>query len=216
MYSPLRIGKSQHDLGWLPQACHKRALAGFTLAELLIALAILGVIATFTIPKILVAQQAQQNKAVVKEAIGMVSAAYQQAQLAGVVNSNTRLSDLLPYMNYSKLDTALVVDSIPGWAGDTCSGSRPCIILHNGAVLLIEDTYFNGTNTTNCVQFLIDPNGKQDILTTADGPGKSIQFNMYYDGFITTRGQSKPNSCHSGYCNYGGNPVYDPAWFSWN
>ena len=46
----------------------KRA-SGFTLAELLISLAILGVIATFTIPKVLYSQQDSQKKAVFKEVI---------------------------------------------------------------------------------------------------------------------------------------------------
>lgn len=45
----------------------RRAFSGFTLADLVIALAILGLIATFTIPKIMVVQQAQQKKAIFKE-----------------------------------------------------------------------------------------------------------------------------------------------------
>lgn len=48
---------------------HLPSQPGFTLAELLIALAILGVIATFTIPKILQAQQNQEKHAIYKETI---------------------------------------------------------------------------------------------------------------------------------------------------
>jgi prepilin-type N-terminal cleavage/methylation domain-containing protein len=51
----------------------RRYYSGFTLAELLIALAILGVIATFTIPKLLQSQQNQQKQAVLKETISIVS-----------------------------------------------------------------------------------------------------------------------------------------------
>jgi prepilin-type N-terminal cleavage/methylation domain-containing protein len=54
----------------------KQHSLGFTLAELLIALAILGEIATFTIPKILSSQQNGTNKAKAKEAFSMVSSAY--------------------------------------------------------------------------------------------------------------------------------------------
>ena len=59
--------------------CLKNSKA-FTLSELLIALVILGVIATFAIPKILQSQQAAQQKAVFKEAVAALSqAAYQES-----------------------------------------------------------------------------------------------------------------------------------------
>lgn len=47
-----------------------KTIPGFTLAELLIALGISGVIATFAIPKILAAQTNGKYKAVAKEAAG--------------------------------------------------------------------------------------------------------------------------------------------------
>ena len=54
---------------------------GFTLAELLIALLILGVIATFTIPKILNNQQSSQKKSVFIESIAMLSEITYHARL---------------------------------------------------------------------------------------------------------------------------------------
>ncbi len=48
---------------------------GFTLAELLIALAILGLIATFAIPKLLASQQDTKRRAIMQEAISALSAA---------------------------------------------------------------------------------------------------------------------------------------------
>ena len=45
----------------------RRFPVGFTLAELLVAIGILGVIATFTIPKVLQAQQVDHRKNVFKE-----------------------------------------------------------------------------------------------------------------------------------------------------
>ncbi|HEY9745532.1 MAG TPA: prepilin-type N-terminal cleavage/methylation domain-containing protein [Oculatellaceae cyanobacterium] len=53
-----------------------RHLTGFTLAELLIALSILGLIATFTIPKVLVAQQDMTYRANAKDVAAAISAAY--------------------------------------------------------------------------------------------------------------------------------------------
>jgi prepilin-type N-terminal cleavage/methylation domain-containing protein len=198
--------------------------SGFTLAELLIALAILGELATFTIPKILSAQQHGQNITAAKETIAMVAGAYQAARLAGVVSTTTKASDLSPYMNYVSLDSTTVIDGSPTVASYTCTngGGNPCIRLHNGSILMFRDAGgmgFGGTATTNGIVFMFDPNGKQDIATTADGPGKSIRFVLYYDGGITTVGNVRPNSCWTG----GGAPVcgnypdatLDPSWFSW-
>ena len=64
--------------------------SGFTLAELLIALLILGEISTFTIPKIIYSQQNQKYNAIAKESAAMISAAYQQYQYSG--NSLTTMS----------------------------------------------------------------------------------------------------------------------------
>lgn len=112
----------------------------FTLSELLIALAILGVIATFTIPKILQAQQDQQFNASVKEAIGMVSAAYEVYKTKNPITAGTKMADLTPYMNYVAVDTTTVIDNNYGvpWVSSPC-GTYDCLRLHSGAILLYDD-----------------------------------------------------------------------------
>lgn len=100
---------------------------GFTLAELLIALTILGIIAVFTIPKVLVAQQDAKYKAMGKEFAGMVSGAYQAYKLSNGYNATMQVKDMTPYLNYVKVvtDSSLQADGAPwdgGWT-DTCSGS---------------------------------------------------------------------------------------------
>lgn len=59
----------------------------------MIALAILGVITTFTIPKVLNSQQNGKFKAIAKEDMSMVSAAYQQYVLTNRYNANICIKD---------------------------------------------------------------------------------------------------------------------------
>ncbi len=188
---------------------------GFTLAELLISLAILGVIATFTIPKVLSSQQNSSNNAKAKEVAAMISGAYQQAQLAGSVNANTKPSDLTPYMSYVAYDTGgAFIDAHPGVTSRTCDSTTPCIRLHNGGVLwFLDSAYFSAANSNYTIEFGFDPDGTYSG-SSADSPGKTVQFALYYNGFITSRGKVKPGTCSSYGC--GNNPgAFDPSWFSW-
>lgn len=57
------------SIHWLPSPKFQKRLQGFTLAELLIALLILGEIATFTIPKILSSQQNGTKKMIFRETL---------------------------------------------------------------------------------------------------------------------------------------------------
>lgn len=170
-------------------------LNGFTLAELLIALAILGEIATFTIPKILSSQQSAQKKAVAKEAAAMIAGAYQQAQLNGTITTSTTMGNITQYMNYVSVDTTSSIDTYPGNAASTAScGATSCIRLHNGALFFNSPVPF-GT-TSGVIYGIIDPDG---IVTSQQD---SIVFAQYYNGRLTTYGTQ-----------YGAS--YDPTWFSW-
>lgn len=187
---------------------------GFTLAELLIALAILGVIATFTIPKILSSQQNNSNVAKAKEVASMISGAYQKAQLDGAVTSTTKPSDLTPYMNYISMDSSgTVIDHIPGFASSICDSSTPCIKLHNGGIVWLYDTEsFGGTTPLNVLAFRFDPDFSQNTVSTADGPLKAVEFELYYNGQLTTRGLIKAGTTGS-IAPFVSHP--DPSWFQW-
>lgn len=192
-----------------------RSFQGFTIAELLVTLLILGEIATFTIPKVITAQQNSLARARTKEAVGVLTSAYLQLQNAGPVSTTTKASDLTQYMNYvSVATTGSLVDPVPNGNIIACSASIPCLKLHNGGILLASSEYFNGSTNLNVIQFVFDPDGVYTGLNT-DIPGSSIQFELYYNGFITTRGQAKAGSCHSAVCTFTGNAAYDPSWFSW-
>ena len=199
-----------------PDGSGCRSDDGFTLAELLIALAILGVIATFTIPKVLSSQQNSKSVAAAKEVASMISGAYQVYQQSNTPPSTMRAVALSPYMNYVSVDTSgTQVDAIPTSGANTCDSTNVCIKLHNGGTLWFDDVWgFGGTASTNALEFAFDPDG-QYSGSTADGPGKSVQFVLYYNGALTTRGQARSVSCDGGGC-WGPNASLDPSWFSWN
>lgn len=190
-------------------------LKGFTLSELLIALAILGVIATFTIPKVLQGQQTSAYKAIAKESLGIVSGAYESLKLKSTPNGTTNGLHLTPYLNYVREDISMQIDAFQNDAvGQSCDAANPCYILHNGAVLQYSAGTFSGTGTTNAIMFYLDPDGKVTDGTT-NGPGKSLKTVLYFNGRIATRETLSPGTVFNG-SSY--NPIAgaDPPWFSWN
>jgi prepilin-type N-terminal cleavage/methylation domain-containing protein len=189
----------------------KNRPSGFTLAELLIALAILGVIATFTIPKILTNQRVGTYNASAHEAAATIAGAYQQHSARGLLTTNTYGSDLTQYLNYVKVSTAGTIDDRPGGTGTlTCSVTEPCLTLHNGAILQPENNYFGGTATTNYVGWVFDPDG---VYT---GNADSQKFYIYYNGKMVDRNNVMDNSRTNG----GGASISsctncNASWFSW-
>ncbi len=188
---------------------------GFTLAELLIALAILGVIATFTIPKLLSSQQNSQKVAAAKEVAAMIGGAYQQAASAGALSASFNASNLTPYMNYVSQDTTSLADMHPLYGSSNCSvAGIICLKLHQGGILVANSSInFAGTSNLNAIRFDYDPDGVYSG-SAADSPGKSVQFVLYYNGGLTTRGTTRVGSVDS----LGALPpstAFDPTWFSW-
>jgi prepilin-type N-terminal cleavage/methylation domain-containing protein len=187
--------------------------SGFTLAELLISLAILGVIATFTIPKIINSQQNGKYNAAAKEAASMISGAYRIAQLNGEVTNTFRLQDMSKYLNYIAVDTTgKLIDDANNSATLACTASVPCYKLHNGGVLMDRQGFISNT-TTNALVVHFDPDG---VVTdgTTNGPGKSVQFIMLYPGQITSRSNTTASFVSNG-GTWGPDPNADPSWFSW-
>lgn len=107
---------------------------GFTLAELLIALLILGEIATFTIPKILSSSQNGRKKVVLKETISVLSEATYLFCLSPESSTNPN-----PYEYMAGKINALKLcpsdSSAQGCIGASSSGeiTEPGFMMHNGA-----------------------------------------------------------------------------------
>jgi prepilin-type N-terminal cleavage/methylation domain-containing protein len=195
---------------------YNRSKKGVTLAEVLIALAILAVIATFTIPKILATQQNQQHIAQAKEVAAMLVGALEQAKAAGVVNINTTPINLIPYMNYLSMVTdGTVMDSVPTGTYQACTASNPCLKMVNGGILWLQNWRFGGTSSLYTIEMIYDPDASNNTTDPTDGPLKAVQFTLYYDGFITTRGNMKPNTCNTFGCTNQPNSSLDPSWFVW-
>jgi len=186
-------------------------LPGFTIAELLIAVMILGEIATFTIPKILSAQQKNHFKASSKEAMAMVAGAFQAAKLTGAITGTGRLGDLTPYMNYVSVDTNSQLDDVPGYGSLTCNGTNKCYRLHSGG-LLYDRCGLGGTGTTSAMLFHFDPDGKYSGSTTT--PGKSILVQLFYNGRLYTR-EYEENTIATGCGDWVPNYNEAPDWFTW-
>ena len=205
--------KARRDLDWLPDCCHQRSLAGFTLAELLICVAILGVIATFTIPKLMVRTQSEQYTAAAKDVFSTLSNAYQQHLQNGLLNANTYPKDLTPYINYVAIDTSSSIDfSTSAALSSTCSATDPCLRLYDGSLLQLRNHYFSGTSTTHVIDFFFDPDGKLTD-TVATGPNRSLNIFLYYTGRTATRA-SIITSCINIACPLSPSGT-EPFWFRW-
>ena len=173
---------------------------------MLITVAILGLIATFTIPKIITSNQNGQYNAKAKEVAAMVSGAYQQYQAQNSsVTAGVGIEDLTPYMNYVATDTSTVIDDKQNQGTYTCGGGGAayCLRLHNGAMFRYgrKTSYnFGGTSATDNTWFDIDPDSTTD--GTTNGPGKALEFVLFYNGRISTRGVVNSSN-------------QDPLWFNW-
>lgn len=128
----------------------------FTLAELLIALAILGVIAVFTIPKVLQSQKDSRFNSMTKEAAGTISAAFQTVKMQ---NSSVSIQTVMDQMNYVKVDTVTVLDDPAGTDVSCSAAGVRCLVLHNGGVLFGIPACTLTTSMTSFA-FVFDPDGK--------------------------------------------------------
>ncbi len=189
---------------------------GFTLAELLISLAVLGVIATFTIPKVLNGSQNSQYNAMTKEVAAMLVNAQKAYSLENGSLLNTGISDFTPYMNYVSVDTSSIIDEKNGQTTLGCTATLPCLVLHNGGKMrfhLASGVKFTSVASNQAVHVHFDPDGVYGGSTT--GPSKSVNLVLYANGRIVTLEDLIPNTYVGGTGPIASIPNTDPEWFSW-
>jgi len=195
---------------------NRSTMQGFTLSELLVSLAVLGLIAAFAIPKVLTAVNEAGVKAIGKESISMVSSSFDslRADSNGFLPRSTSAANLVAKMNFVSLATPT-----------TGSVSPQVMTLHNGGrISYNENDTFVGTGPlpNGSIVFNVDPDGT--------GNAGAISVLLGYDGRVWianeayTAGTGTVVSAFNLQYNEEGNIALavpgaaaglDTTWFSW-
>lgn len=139
----------------------KRSYVGFTLAELLICLLIIGEISTFTIPKIIMAQRKGASNTAAHEVAGMVATAYQlYLRNSSSASSSTTPGALTQYMNYVSVPTSGSLDDVVTLNSVyTCNSGVTCLKLHSGGTLFYNASNFQEPTPPISSNFIWIPMG---------------------------------------------------------
>ncbi len=106
----------------------RTAQKGFTLAELLIALALLGIIAAFTIPKVLQAAGTTEATAKIRETVSTLEQAYYGRQMQNQLTvgaTGTLYNNIVPTLNFTNASNTANVDAA-GSPLNGVAGGHPC------------------------------------------------------------------------------------------
>ena len=185
---------------------------GFTLAELLVTLTILGIIFVWTIPKVLNSTDNAKRNAMAKETIGAISNAFQIVQLNRDLQATTRMDDLRPYLNYVSMDTSGTIDGPVGQGTYTCNATFPCFNLHNGSRIYYNACQFAALDSTHAIGFILDTDNVSTAATT--GQTKSVFIYLFGDGRMVDWANTPSNFT---YCTLSATPAPSstPTWFKW-
>lgn len=150
--------------------------SGFSLVEVLIAVGLLGLIATFTIPKVLQSTGESAGTARFKDSL----VALQTAMEWGITTQELTLSNsydfFVEHINGAKECDDAVADGCIGTVTPTCGALSKAIVLPTGAVLYdFDGGYTNGGGYAETV--CIDLNGSEGPNTEGDDV---LQVRLYY------------------------------------
>lgn len=185
---------------------------GFTLAEILITLTIIGIVASMTIPSLVNNIGDQQNRVAWKKAYADFSQATMRlvadngGSISGLVTNGTVLKNYyLTYLNYTKhCNETNNVYGVCWHQNGTCrylngnfyadSYEHSALILNNGTMIRIKRTSTTCTSTSKCGYVEIDVNGFSGPNTY----GKDIFQANIYDNRILPVGALSTWICPDG------------------
>jgi type II secretory pathway pseudopilin PulG len=188
---------------------------------MLIALVILGLIATLVINKVVVVLDNAQRRAIADEAIAALSEAWQETILAGKVTSGMspthgavmgKLNAVkyLPQLQGHVIDDAYT-NAVPTGRTLTCSSGssalNTCYQLSNGAVILAYNRVIQGTAPYFFFKYILDPDGK------ATGDEDSLMIAIYADGKVRTSGYLVSGSSFYSHHNQQNTYTRPPLWY---
>lgn len=187
---------------------------GFSLAEVLLTLAIVGVVAALTVPSLMVDSQTAQLRAVWKKAFSVINQASLEViddnggNIFGLISNDTQARDLFK----SVISTTKVCDA--GQAYGNCWSVIDSLKQKNGApvdntwynapsFVSADGMYFNFVNwISDCSKSLAgDSNVCGEIIVDINGPKppNQISFDVYYINVfsqgIKPAGTTKVNDC---------------------
>jgi type II secretory pathway pseudopilin PulG len=176
-------------------------------------LAILGLIAVFTIPKVLQAQHDSKWNAMTKEAMAATQNAVWNYKLEVGLTDNTEFGGMVNRINFVKSQPCGLFDS----------SSFTCLTLHSGGVLAYRTS--NGPdigdadNPLCAWKFHFFPGGySNDIANDTVNPNDQQPFFVYSDGALRADGETKAGTGIYSCGNTGWGPGTDGgnrSWFSW-
>lgn len=217
--------KKQHRFNKFPVGNTSKSNFGFTLAEVLITLAIIGVIAALTIPTLLQQQQNQRTVSALKKAYSEIAQAYSLAIQENGTPDNWGLSvgidqkllnTIVPYLKITK-NCIGVANCAPNIDVRDLSNKQegnylnfynyyPSVMLSDGTVLIgewVQSTNCSGVKGTSstlqhvCADMAIDINGFQK-------PNQSgidlFWFWLTKDGIVPMGSQSENTVTFDSYC----------------
>jgi prepilin-type N-terminal cleavage/methylation domain-containing protein len=174
---------------------YKQRSSGFSLIEIMVAIVLLGVLASILLPTLKTDISTEKNRGITLDAVAELAQAYVKYQKDALPDATTSADDLVQEMNFIRIindssynvQVAEATSPLPCttlapcalWVSP-CDAATPCVLLQNGALIQYDvDLTFAGTGyNSNALHFVVDPD--------ADGDETATSLVMFFSGRMTT------------------------------